>query len=441
MTADAGFVRASVARVRRSEPFRAIGRVRSCVGPALDVVGLRAGIGARCAVEVAGAAPIEAEVIGFRDDACVLMPLAGCERLVPGARVWAASEGDGVPAADACLGRVIDARGRPLDGGPRLALDPLRTLAAQVVPALERAPIREPLDVGVRSINGLLSVGRGARLGLFAGSGVGKSTLLGQIARYTSADCNVIALVGERGREVREFLERDLGDALAHSIVVVATGDEAPLLRIRAAHLASALAEQLRLTGRHVLLLMDSLTRFSFAVREIGLAAGEPPTTRGYTPSVFRSLPQLLERAGNFECGSITGIYSVLVDGDDMNEPVADAARSILDGHIVLARRLAERGQFPPVDVLASVSRVMNDVVSSEHAELARRARRVLADYAEAADLISIGAYVDGASPAIDEARARIGAVERFLRQTPDERGEWQQTLAALRGVFGGSAS
>ena len=442
MSADAGFFAHARTHLARTAVLRPQGRVRACSGQAVEVTGLARPLGARCRIASERAQPVDAQVVGFRHGALLLMPFASAEGLQPGARVWPLDGAEQVPLARACLGRVIDGRGNPIDGGPPLVLSGRAGVQARPVGALLREPIHRSLDVGVRAINGLLSIGRGARMGLFAGSGVGKSTLLGQVARYTEAEYRVIALVGERGREVREFIERDLGDALAHSIVVVATSDEAALLRVRAAQLATALAEQLRDAGGHVLLLMDSLTRFSLAVREIGLVAGEPPTTRGYTPSVFSTLPQLLERAGAVEGGgSITGIYSVLVEGDDPDEPIADAARSMLDVHIWLTRELAERGHFPPIDVGRSVSRVMAEVASPAHRALASRARDLLAAWRDAHDLISIGAYVDGSDPRVDEARRRIGDIDAFLRQDVAERSDWRGAVEGLRQVLEGGAS
>jgi flagellum-specific ATP synthase len=336
---------------------------------------------------------------------------------------------------------VLDGLGRPVDGGPPLPRARSGRRQARAVAALRRRRIERPVDLGVRAINALLTVGEGSRLGLFAGSGVGKSVLLGQIARGTQSDANVIALIGERGREVREFVERDLGDALARSVVVVATSDEAPVLRKRAALLASSLAEELRANGARVLLLMDSLSRFCAAQREIGLAAGEPPATRGYPPSVWSALPQLLERAGNADGpGGITGLYTVLVEADDPEDPIADACRALLDGHIVLSRRLAERGQFPAIDVLASVSRVMSDVVSPEQRALAARARALLATWAEAEDLVSLGAYPAGSDPRIDEALRLVPRLRAFLAQERDERSSVEESFRALGQALAGEA-
>jgi len=439
---DHAFARASRARLAAFEPFAAGGSVRSIVGLLIEGEGVPAQLGSVCRVEPAGGGPAcEAEVVGFREGRLLLMPLSPPRGVGPGARLRLLHHRAEAVAGPACLGRVLDGLGRPLDGGPPLDAAERVPLHRAPESALGRERVHRPLDLGVRAINALLTPGRGTRIGVFSGSGVGKSTLLGQIARHTAADVIVIALVGERRREVREFVERDLGPALARSVVVVATSDEAPLHRVRAAFAATAVAERFRDDGRDVLLIMDSLTRFCTALREIGLATGEPPTTRGYTPSVWSTLPRLLERAGTCAGGgSVTGIYSVLVEGDDLNEPVADAARSLLDGHVSLSRALAERGHFPAIDVLASVSRVMPDVTRPAHQELARRAREALATYRGAEDLISIGAYAAGSNPAIDAARRLQEPLQRFLRQGVDERASLEESLAALRSALGEAA-
>jgi len=418
------------------------GEVRAVVGTAIEVVGIPAQVGALCRLHPRGAPILDAEVVGFRGGASILMPLGESAGVGPGTRACLATSDASAPPASGCLGRVLDGLGRPLDGGP----PPPRTGGGPILrkpeSSLQRARITRPLDLGVRSINALLTVGRGSRVGLFAGSGVGKSTLMGQIARFTEADAVVVALIGERGREVREFVERDLGDALYKSVVVVATSDQAPLLRRRAALLATALAEDLRAEGKQVLLLMDSLTRFCTAQREIGLAAGEPPATRGFPPSVWAALPRLLERAGTaVGRGSITGIYTVLVEGDDMQEPVADAARALLDGHFVLSRAMAEKGLFPALDPLASVSRVMPDVVATEAVALAAQARRILATYRDAEDLISIGAYVEGSDPDIDEARRLITPLRHFLSQGREEAADLSASEASLEAALEGSTA
>lgn len=426
---DVAFFERARDSVDRAKPWVVRGRVRSLVGNVIEAQGLAVQLGTLCRIEPQGGAPaFDAEVVGFDEDVFRLLPLGEAGAVGPGAPVRIAPEAPEPPPAAACLGRVLDGLGRPLDDGP----PPDRGAAVQAplrrARALARERIHEPLGLGVRAIDTLLTVGRGARVGLFAGSGVGKSTLLGQIARFTQAEVVVVGLVGERGREVREFVERDLGDALERSVVVVSTSDEAPLLRRRAAELATRLAEDFRAEGRHVLLLMDSLTRFCTAQREIGLAAGEPPTTRGYTASVWSVLPKLLERAGTGDgTGSITGIYTVLVEGDDLAEPVADAARALLDGHVVLSREIAESGRFPAIDVLASVSRVMPDVVDAAALARAQRVRELLAAYRRAEDLIAIGAYVSGSDAAVDEARQRYAPLQAFLAQGRDE----HETLSA----------
>lgn len=440
---DTAFFESCRARLSQVEPLVADGRVHAIVGHVIEAEGLvGAPVGSLCRIQSGdGTRRTTAEVVGFRAGRFLLMPLEAHDGLGPQDRIRRLRTQATVPAGSPCLGRVLNGLGRPLDGGPPLANAEPAPLDRSPEPALGRTRVREPLDLGVRAINAFLTAGRGARLGIFAGSGVGKSTLLGQIARNTDADVIVIALIGERGREVRDFLERDLGAALSRSVVVVATSDEAPLLRVRAAQAATAVAERFRDEGRHVLLLMDSLTRFCMAMREIGLAAGEPPATRGYTPSVWARLPRLLERAGTSTGrGSITGIYTVLVEGDDPNEPVADAARSMLDGHVVLSRTLAERGHYPAIDVLASVSRVMPDVVSRDHLAAAIRAREHLAVYRHAEDLIAIGAYAEGSDPKVDAARRIEPALRRFLMQGVDERGslaESARDLAALLGEEG----
>ncbi len=440
---DTGFTDACHARLAACAPLMADGRVRALVGTVIEAEGLSAEVGSECSVHPReGGAPFAAEVIGFRGERFLLMPLGPQRGVGPGARVRLAHRRAVVPAGDRCLGRILNGLGRPIDGGARMDLGEETPLYQSPAHPLGRERIHAPLELGVRAIDTLLTLGRGARVGIFAGSGVGKSTLLGQVARHTAADVNVIALVGERGREVRDFLERDLGEALSRSVVVVATGDEAPLLRMRAAHTATAIAESFRANGRHVLLMMDSLTRFCLAQREIGLAVGEPPTTRGYTPSVWSELPRLVERAGTASGGgSITGIYTVLVEGDDPNEPVADGARAALDGHIVLSRAIAERGQFPAIDVLASVSRVMTDVASPQERQLAQLARQSLATYRRAEDLISIGAYVEGSDPAIDQARKLEAPLQQFLRQAPEEHSTRDESIVDLARILHGGAS
>ncbi len=422
---------------RSARIISSCGRVTRVVGMLIEGEGPGIAIGGHCEIEVEGSPPIMAQVVGFRGNRILLMPLGEMEGIKPGGRIYLGEE-LGVPVGEDLLGRVLDALGRPLDGGRPPRLTSRYSLYNRSLNPLKRARISQPLDVGIRAINGLLTLGKGQRVAIMAGSGVGKSTLLGMIARYTTADVSVIALIGERGREVREFLEKELGqEGLSRSVVVVATSDQPPLLRLRGAYLATAIAEYFRDQGKDVLLMMDSVTRFCMAGREVGLAVGEPPTSRGYTPSVFAQLPKLLERAGNKEgAGSITGIYTVLVDGDDFNEPVADAVRSIVDGHIVLSRDLANQGHWPAIDVLASISRVMHDIVDKTHWEARARLIQVLSTYRRVEDLINIGAYARGSNPEIDYAIKMIGAINQYLRQDIIERASFEESLERLKSMM-----
>jgi flagellum-specific ATP synthase len=381
---------------------------------------------------------IPAQVVGFRKDKVLLMPFVELQGISPGATIIASGGEADVLVSDHLLGRVIDGLGNPIDHMPLLLSGDTVPLYRQPPNPIKRARITEPFDLGVRAMNSLLTVGSGQRIGIMAGSGVGKSTLMGMIARHSSSDVNVIALVGERGREVREFIERDLGEeGLKRSVVVVATGNESSLLRIRAAFLATAISEYFRDQGRRVVLMVDSVTRLCMAQREIGLAIGEPPSTRGYTPSVFAMLPRLLERAGTTEgAGSITGLYTVLVEGDDMNEPVADATRGILDGHIVLSRRLAGKGHFPAIEILESVSRVMSDIAPPEVIEMASMARDIVATYREAEDLITIGAYKPGQNPTVDKAVKLIGPLNAFLKQKSADKVTIEESWAELKKIL-----
>ena len=396
----------------------AYGRVSNLIGLVIEATGLRAEVGELCTIEPGRQrAPVPAEVVGFREGRTLLMPLAELHGIGPGNTVVPTERPFRVAVGNALLGRVLDGLGEPIDGLGPVQGTSVRSTSAPAPDPLRRARIDERLSLGVRALDTLVPCGRGQRLGIFAGSGVGKSSLLGMIARSTRADVNVICLVGERGREVREFIERDLGDAISRAVVVVATSDEPALVRIKAAFAATTIAEAFRDAGRHVLLMMDSVTRFATAQREVGLAIGEPPTTRGYTPSVFAELPRLLERAGTSEHGSITGLYTVLVEGDDMNEPVADAARAILDGHCVLTRPLAHRGHYPAIDVLESVSRLATEITGDEVRAAAAALRETLAVHRAKEDLISIGAYAAGSDPLIDYAIAKLPAIDGFLRQ------------------------
>jgi flagellum-specific ATP synthase len=416
------------------------GRVTRVAGLLVEARGVQAAVGDRCRIARRGMPPLGAEVVGFRDGCVLLMPLGDLAGVAPGERIWSTGQAGRVPVGPELLGRVLGPLGEPLDGRGRTAAEAWVDLRQSPPPAMQRQPIREPLATGIRAIDGLLTCGRGQRLGIFAGSGVGKSTLLGMIARATEAEVNVIGLVGERGREVQEFLQRDLGPAgLARSVVVVATSDQPPLLRRQAALLATRIAEDFRDRGRAVLLMVDSVTRFAMAQREIGLAAGEPPATRGYPPSAFALLPQLLERAGpGAGAGTITALYTVLVEGDDMNEPVADAARAILDGHVVLARTLADRGHYPPIDVLGSVSRVMPQVIAPEHLRSATRLREALGAAREVEDLVRIGAYARGADVVADWALARLPEIQAFLRQGVDERPSFAECVGRAESLCAG---
>ena len=415
------------------EPARVRGRVRQVVGLVVQAEGLAAPVGAACEILAADAPPVPCEVVGFRDEAAILMPLGELEGVRRGDPVVCRSRARQISAGPGLLGRVIDAMGNPLDGGPPIPAGRRMPLQARAPNPMERPRITEPLGTGVRAIDALHTCGKGQRVGLFSGSGVGKSTLLGMAARYTSADVSVVALVGERGREVRDFIEKDLGpEGLRRSVVVVETSERPALLRVRAAFAATAVAEYFRDEGADVLLLMDSVTRMANAQREIGLSAGEPPATKGYPPSVFAQLPRLLERAGRAAKGSITGFYTVLVEADDIAEPIADAARAILDGHVWLSRELAHRAHYPAVDPLESVSRLMIDVAPPEQVEAAARVKRLLAVHRGAEDLINVGAYVRGSNTEIDRAVKAHGPVMAFLRQGIGERTDLEGTRKAL---------
>jgi len=381
--------------------------------------------------------PVLSEVVGFRGNSILLMPLGSMSGVGPGSIVQAREKPITIRVSGDLLGRVLDGLGRPMDGRPGIAGGDEYYVTNAPPDPLRRNRIHVPLTLGVKAIDGLLTVGRGQRIGIFAGSGVGKSTLMGMIARNTEADINVVALIGERGREVREFIEKDLGEAgLRRSVLVVATSDQPALVRLKAAEVATSVAEYFRGKGKDVLLLMDSLTRFAMAQREVGLSIGEPPVSRGYTPSVFAVMPKLLERAGNSDKGSITGLYTVLVDGDDLTEPVTDTARGILDGHIVLSRKIANKNHYPAIDVLASVSRVMPDVVTKEHRETANLIKKSMAVYADAEDLINIGAYVKGSSPEIDDALAKHAAINGFLTQATSDNFAFGETLKTMSEIL-----
>ncbi|SDB99643.1 MULTISPECIES: flagellar protein export ATPase FliI [unclassified Candidatus Frackibacter] len=426
------------AELETMSPINNFGKIRRVIGLIIESQGPNVTLGEICLIKSQfNSEPVQAEVVGFKDNKVLLMPLGEMEGIGPGCRVEATGKSLKVKVGEELLGHVLDGLGKPLTD---LNLDELTTeYSAHNTPPdpLTRQRITTPLPVGIRSIDGLLTCGRGQRLGIFAGSGVGKSTLLGMIARNTEADINVIGLIGERGREVREFIEKDLGEeGLARSVVVAATSDQPALVRLKGALVATAIAEYFRDQGKDVMLMMDSVTRFAMAQREVGLAVGEPPATRGYTPSVFATLPKLLERAGTNEVGTITGLYTVLVEGDDMNEPIADAVRGILDGHIALSRDLASQNHYPAIDVLESVSRVMNDIITKEHQEAAKQLKETLATYEESKDLVSIGAYEEGTNPKLDYALTKLDEINNFLRQGIDEDTGYQNGIEELKSIF-----
>lgn len=423
--------------LRAADLLRTNGKVSQVIGTVIESNGPPMSIGETATIIYRRAAdPVLAEAVGFRDSKVLLMPLGELGGISAGSDVVALGHPLQVALSSALLGRVLDGLGHPIDSGARIDDAIPAEITGMPPDALRRRRVTEALGMGVRVIDGLLTCGKGQRVGIFSGSGVGKSTLLGMIARNTTADVNVIALVGERGKEVRDFIERDLGEAgLKRSVVVVATSDQPALVRIKAAYVATRIAEFFRDAGLDVMFMMDSVTRFAMAQREVGLAIGEPTTTRGYTPSVFAALPKLLERAGTSETGTITALYTVLVEGDDLNEPVADAVRAILDGHIVLSRRLASANQFPAVDVLASVSRVMPDVVTDAHFAAASKVRDLMATYREAEDLINIGAYVAGSNPRVDLAIARNETIRSFTRQGIYEKSTLEEAQRAVTAL------
>ncbi len=433
--------RIALVRTRLSDhsPLIVEGKITRMVGLTLEAAGCQAAIGDRCLVENPGGRPIEAEVVGFSADKTYLMPSGDIRGLVPNARVTPTGKIYAAAVGDALLGRVIDGTGNPLDGRGPVRTTATYPLLGRPVNPLARSLIDEPLDVGVRAINSLLSIGRGQRLGLFAGSGVGKSVLLGMMTRFTDADVVVVGLIGERGREVKEFTDRILGPrGLARACVIATPADTPPMLRLHGAMLATSIAEYFRDKGLKVLLLMDSLTRYAQAQREVALAIGEPPATRGYPPSVFAKLPQLVERAGNGEHGgSITALYTVLTEGDDHQDPVADSARAILDGHIVLSRDIADAGHYPAIDIEASISRVMNEIIGEDHRRQVMRFRQLYSNYRKNRDLISVGAYTKGSDPRIDEAIQYWPQLTRFLQQDMNERVTFQDGLKMLENVLG----
>ena len=423
--------------VEAAKPVRFQGKVTQVVGLVIEGYCPETAVGSECEVHSEGYPSIAAEVVGFRDNKTLLMPLGELRGVGLGSLISVRRVNASLGVGPALLGRVIDGLGVPIDDKGPIAVADEYPIYAMPVNPMKRRPIRKPLNLGIRAINGLLTCGEGQRVGIMAGSGVGKSTLLGMIARYTEADVNVIALIGERGRELREFIEKDLQEeGLRKSVVVVATSDQPPLVRMRGAYIATTIAEYFQAQGKKVLLMMDSATRFAMAMREVGLAIGEPPTTKGYTPSVFAALPRLLERTGNFHGGSITGLYTVLVEGDDFNEPISDAMRSILDGHIILKRDLAARNIYPPIDLLNSASRVMSDVTTPEHRRLASNFKEILAAYHQAEDMINIGAYKAGSNHKIDYAIVKMEQMIAYMKQDVGDGVGVEESVAALARIF-----
>ncbi len=423
--------------VHRIDPVVVVGKVIQAVGLIIEaqVQGVR--VGEVCRLELTSEKSIEGEVVGFKDGKVLLMPLGNTEGISPGTKIFPTGRMLSVKVGSQLLGRVLDGLGRPMDGGPDIETDLWYPLDCNPPDPIKRPRITQVLKTGVKAIDGLLTIGNGQRVGIFAGSGVGKSTLMGMLARNTAAELNVISLIGERGREVRDFIEESLGEeGLKRSVVVVATSDQPPLIRLKGALVGTAIAEYFRDQGKKVLFMMDSVTRFSMAQREVGLATGEPPTTKGYTPSVFALMPRLMERCGTSEKGTVTALYTVLVEGDDTNEPIADTARSILDGHIMLSRDLAARNHYPCINIGHSVSRLFSNIAGEKHREAAGQLREVLARYAEAEDLINIGAYVKGSNPKIDRAVDKIDRVNAFLRQGTLEDIDFDDSIAQLIAIF-----
>ncbi|MFP4014339.1 MAG: FliI/YscN family ATPase [Chitinispirillaceae bacterium] len=422
--------------VSSSEPARVYGRVTEVIGLLIESTGPTSSVGDICHIEKSGKLICRAEVVGFRKGRTLLMPLGPVEGIHPGLAVAATGRPLMVQVGKGLLGRVLDGLGNPIDGKGPLRASAKRSIFSSVPNPLERRRIDSVFQTGIRAIDSLITVGKGQRMGIFAGSGVGKSVLMGMLARNCKSDVNVIALIGERGREVREFIERDLGpEGLARSVLVIATSDQPALIRIKGALVAAAIAESFRDEGMDVLFLADSVTRLAMAQREVGLAIGEPPASKGYTPSVFSLLPQFLERAGNSDRGTITGLFTVLVDGDDMDEPIADAARSILDGHVVLSRRLAHHNHFPAIDVLQSISRCMADIAAGDHLALSGKVKDAMAAYKESEDLIQIGAYAAGSNERVDKAIKLDAPLNSFLRQARDSKTSFDETLKKLTEI------
>ncbi len=426
-------------RIEKSDPVRPMGRVADLVGMVIEVRGMGGPVGALCRIDRGRhTRPAVCEVVGFREDRLLLMPLQDGRGIAPGQPVTLVADRLTVPVGEKLLGRVIDGMGRPLDGGPPLGDLPRAALGGAAPSALQRQRSDQVMATGIRSLDAMITTARGQRLGIFAGSGVGKSVLLGMLARQATVDVNVLALIGERGREVREFIERDLGpEGLARSVVVVVTSDESAVMRAKGAETAMTIAENFRDADHEVLFLMDSATRYAMALREIGLAAGEPPTTKGYPPSVFAALPRLCERAGWSDVNSMTAFFTVLIEGDDIHDPIGDAMRSILDGHVMLSRDLARQHHYPAVDVLGSVSRLRNDIVEQKDIEAGARLMRWMKSLEDNRDLVNIGAYVPGSDPVLDEALAKDDEIRAFLVQGIAEESPLTSTLAALRSLTG----
>lgn len=413
------------------------GKVKNIVGLMIEATSFQANVGDICTIRnIADDKKVAAEVVGFRDSNILLMAYGDVKGIGPGSLVQSSGHKLCVPVGDFLIGRIIDATGKPLDGQGEFDIQTFYDIEPKPTNPLERPRIQSRLCFGVKAIDGLITIGKGQRMGIFAGSGVGKSTLMGMIAKNVKTDVNVIALVGERGREVKEFIEKDLGEeGLKRSVLVVATSDQPAMYRAKCASVATTVAEYFRDQGKDVLLMMDSLTRFAMAQREIGLSAGEPPIARGYTPSIYSELPKLLERSGNFQKGSITGIYTVLVEGDDTNEPIADTVRSIIDGHIVLSRSLAQKNHYPAIDVNASISRLMSDIVTDEHKQAASKIRNLMSVYYQNFDLISIGAYKAGMNPKLDEAVKKIDTINEFLCQRTTEGFALEETVQMMEKI------
>ncbi len=424
--------------IKKSETISRIGKIENVIGMTIEASGSKAGVGDICMISDGGKREVMAEVVGFKDEKILLMPYAELSGIAVGNYVKNTYRKLQIPVGDFLQGRVIDALANPIDGLESFPKGEKYTVVNKYINPLSRPPISQRLDFGLKAIDGLNTIGKGQRIGIFAGSGVGKSTLMGMIARNGKADINVIALVGERGREVREFIQKDLGDeGLKRSIVIVATSDQPAMLRMKCPMVATTIAEYFKNQGKDVLLMMDSLTRFAMAHREVGLAVGEPPVARGYTPSIYSELPKLLERSGNFNEGSITGIYTVLVEGDDTNEPISDTVRGIVDGHIVLSRKLAHKNHFPAIDVNSSISRLMDSIVSEEHKKTASSIRDIMSTYQQNEDMIAIGAYKAGNNPKLDNAVSKIDSINRFLKQEINASIQYDEIIHQMEAIVG----